>query len=367
MTVTNTTNSIREQGNGSKTAFDFPFKIFNTSDILVYSIVRATGVATLKTITTHYTVSINSSSEGGTVTWLTAPASTEDSFIERVIPYTQVAAIPVGGVFRESQVENQLDRLTMMAIQLEARLDRVFTLPSTASVDDIDLELPTPEASKIIGYNADADGLSLYDNPEASATAAAASAAAAASSATTASGHATTASTQASTATTQATNAAASAAAAAASAAAINFTLDTDDTLAANSDTRVPSQQAIKAYVDGKGFVERSDPSAADFSQASMTTDNTYRNMDLSAIVPAGAEAVLLTVTISDDAAASELRFRKDGNTNSFADAFLNTQVTGIQIGADIIVPLPASRIIEYIGDNLTFTSIVVVVKGWWI
>lgn len=62
----------------------------------------------------------------------------------------------------------------------------------------------------------------------------------------------TAAATSASTASTAATNAAASAVTAAASAASVTFTIDTDTTLAANSDVRVPSQKAIKTYTDGR-------------------------------------------------------------------------------------------------------------------
>ena len=75
MTVTNKTNTVEEAGNGSKVAFTFDFKTPAAGDLEVYEVDGTTLVATLLTITTHYTVALNTVTEGGTVTYVTAPAS----------------------------------------------------------------------------------------------------------------------------------------------------------------------------------------------------------------------------------------------------------------------------------------------------
>lgn len=184
MSVTNTTNRVQENGNGSKTAFDFSFKIFASSEVLVYDIVVATGVATLKTLSTHYTVSINAVTDGGTVTWLVAPASGHASLIIRSIPYTQTADLPTEGNFREDQVENQLDRAAMRDIQLEELISQCIKVPLTSDLTD--LELPAADAGKALVWNATEDGFENSqfnpDDAETAATAAAASEAAAAAS-----------------------------------------------------------------------------------------------------------------------------------------------------------------------------------------
>lgn len=216
MTVATTVNYVRTTANGAITAFDFTFPVFSSSEIEVYTIVRSTGVETLKTLTTHYTVSLNSSSPGGTITFLSAPAATLDVYIRRVVPYTQTADIPSGGNFPEEQIENQLDRLVMMIQQLAEEVGRAFTVSIGSNVSV--LTLPTPEDGKILAWDGTDGAMQNIDDPTdaaaTSATAAAASAAAAVTSAQAAASWAVTSYTHA-------TNAAASAAAAAASAASI--------------------------------------------------------------------------------------------------------------------------------------------------
>ena len=157
MTVANTTNSVRAAGNGSTTAFDFAFPIYNTTDLKVYKILNSTGVRTLQTITTDYTVSISTSAEGGTVTYVTAPSSLQDSFIERDLPYTQATNIPAVGGIREEQLENSLDKLCILVLQLlkKAQLSLKFVSSST----QVDQVVPEPSAGKVLGW--DSAGVAL--------------------------------------------------------------------------------------------------------------------------------------------------------------------------------------------------------------
>lgn len=162
MTVENVANKVREDGNGVKTAFTFSFKIYKTSDIKVYKVVKATGVATLQTLTTDYTVTINSITDGGTVTYVVAPTALQESFLISAFDIEQQTNIPDRGAIRESQIEKPLDLLTLLLRQLQEVVDRCvrFTLTSQQS----GIEMPEPEASKIIGWNATADGMENYDN-----------------------------------------------------------------------------------------------------------------------------------------------------------------------------------------------------------
>jgi len=76
MTVSSSTSRVSYNGNGSTTVFAYTFKVFDQDDLTV--IIRsANGTETVKTITTHYTVSGVGSAGGGNVTMLTAPASGE--------------------------------------------------------------------------------------------------------------------------------------------------------------------------------------------------------------------------------------------------------------------------------------------------
>jgi len=153
MTVSNTTSKIRYTGNGTTTAFTFPFKIFDNTDLEVYLITTATGASVLQTITTHYTVAITENADGGTVTMVTAPASTEELLIKRVLPRTQAVDLPAVSNFPEESIENALDKLTMLTAELEEAIDRTFALGETVDDSGIDTTLPTPSANKVIGWD----------------------------------------------------------------------------------------------------------------------------------------------------------------------------------------------------------------------
>ena len=85
MTISSTTVKNSYSGDGSTSAFSYTFKIFANSDLQV--IIRSsTGAETVKTITTHYTVSGAGDANGGSVTFTSGniPASGETVVIEEL-------------------------------------------------------------------------------------------------------------------------------------------------------------------------------------------------------------------------------------------------------------------------------------------
>lgn len=240
MALETTTNRAEFAGNGVTTVFSFPYYFLAEADLKVYVRNNSTGVETLKTLTTHYTITGEGEEAGGSVTMLSAPSASETLIIFRDPTITQ------GTDFRENDslpaeaTEEAFDRAAMISQRLKDRVDRAVRLSDGFS-PDFDPTLPTDlddAADKIPLVNEDGDGWAdAADWPSvtgvtagmaASAAAAAASASAAATSASNAATSATAAAlaeTNAETAETNAetaeTNAAASAAAAAASAAAV--------------------------------------------------------------------------------------------------------------------------------------------------
>jgi len=152
MTITNTTNKIREAGNGVKVTFSFPFKIFNASDLEVYKVTNADDTETLQTITTDYTVSINPTTEGGTVTYVSAPLGTEDSLIVRSIPQTQTSDLPVENNMPEETIENALDKAVMMIQELQEEINRSFKV--SVGNTSVGLTVPTPVEGKALLWDA---------------------------------------------------------------------------------------------------------------------------------------------------------------------------------------------------------------------
>ncbi len=128
-------------------------------------------------------------------------------------------------------------------------------------------------------------------------------------------------------------------------------------------DTDVPLTEGGVAYAS---FRDRGDPAAADYTLTDFTTDGTWRDLDLSGIVPAGAKAVLLYIRIKDDLTDRVFGLRKNGNSNAFNTYALNTQVANLSVYDEATVACDSNRIIEYNFTNTTWTSVDVTVRGWW-
>jgi len=114
-------------------------------------------------------------------------------------------------------------------------------------------------------------------------------------------------------------------------------------------------------------FVDRGDPSAYDFGVGSFTQNSQWNELDLHAIVPSGAIAVLLFIDGYGGSPTAYARFRKKGNANEINMSQVTQQVTATGVTADLIVPLPSDRIIEYKMYDNRWNAFNMAVKGWWI
>lgn len=157
MTVAASYAPVREAGNGSKVDFDFSWKIYNASELIVNKITNATdALGSDLTLNVDYTVTINAVTEGGTVHYTVAPTVLQDSFIRRNIPLTQIIEVPSNNLFRENQLQQAFNRIVMMIQQLQEQLDRTAVAAPTETTE---LEFPTPAADQIIGWNPAGDAL----------------------------------------------------------------------------------------------------------------------------------------------------------------------------------------------------------------
>jgi len=164
MTVTNKTNTVEEAGNGSKVAFTFDFKTPAAGDLEVYEVDGTTLVATLLTITTHYTVALNTATEGGTVTYVTAPASGKNSFIKRVMDLDQQTDVPTEGNIPEASLNNEYDKSRMIDIQQQDELDRCLKFATTSTLSNFTVPEDTSaanRANKTIAYDTAGTALTL--------------------------------------------------------------------------------------------------------------------------------------------------------------------------------------------------------------
>lgn len=227
MALSSTTSRVSYSGNGSTTAFSFPYYFLADADLVV--ILKASnGTETTQTITTHYTVSGAGNTAGGTVTMLTAPASGTTLTIYRDPAVTQDLDLVENDPMPAEEIEERLDKLTMISQRAKDRLDRAVRLTDGFSAS-FDPKLPAVlTADTVIKINAAGTAFEIGPTVDEIDTAAA-SASAAAASASAASGSASAAAASATAASGSATAAAASAAEAAVNAAAANVPTASDE------------------------------------------------------------------------------------------------------------------------------------------
>lgn len=131
MTVSSQVTRADYNGNGVTTLFSVPFYFVDQTHLTVLSTVIATGVSTALTLSTNYTVSGAGVSTGGSVTLLSAPASTVRLTILRNVPYLQNTHYVPNDPFPSTSHEAALDLLTMEAQQINEILSRTVTFPSS--------------------------------------------------------------------------------------------------------------------------------------------------------------------------------------------------------------------------------------------
>jgi hypothetical protein len=190
--------------------------------------------------------------------------------------------------------------------------------------------------------------------------------------------------------------------------------LDTDTTLAANSDTKIPTQKAVKAYVDSGGNPNASETQAGISQEAtdlqvtngsstgstgaklfvtpaklatrfltkstqyvdstqvfSGTAPTTYTDLDLSAVIGANQKMVMLKVTSPENGA---ITFRRNGDTSDYHPTGNTGEYGGVcscnlygtvadQSGM-IIVKTDTSGVVEWFKDDAD--AVVINVESYW-
>jgi len=156
MAVSNTTVAQLYNGNDSLVDFAIPFAFISgeLGDIDVYLVDEATGEKTLKTISTHYTLT-PSGDDPTLVTFNTAPTSDEKVLIERTLAYTQVVDYINSARVSPEQVELGMDRLVLMAQQLYYLISKapLFNILDSSFSRD----LPLIEADGVLAVNSAGD------------------------------------------------------------------------------------------------------------------------------------------------------------------------------------------------------------------
>jgi len=115
----------------------------------------------------------------------------------------------------------------------------------------------------------------------------------------------------------------------------------------------------------GHKYVDRGDIDDYDFIVGDLTCDWTWRDLDLSAIVPVNAVAVHIVAIVRDDNVISNFQLRKNGMSTEINIARIATQSNLASMYLDVIQPCDADRVIEYRATNAVFSTISIYVRGW--
>ena len=267
--------------------YNFTFEILAAADIAVYR------DDTLLTLTTNYTVTINSNGTGF-VTLTAAPTGATQIAIVGNRTIQRTTDFVTGGDFFANTLNDELDQQTIFAQQNAEGLGRALQAPQTDPTT-IDMTLPraADRANKTLAFDANGDptlGISAADvaNAVTYATNAANSATAAAASASSASSSASSASSSASTASTAATNASNSASSASTSAS----NASTSASNAATSETNAASS-ASAASTSASNAASSASSASTSASNASTSATNAASSASSAAASAASALAAL--------------------------------------------------------------------------
>lgn len=163
MTISSTTRKAGPfTGNGVAVAFPFAYKVFAASEVLVVQAVTATGMETIKVLTTDYTVALNAdqdASPGGTVTMLIAPPAGTTLTLASQVSNLQPTNLTNAGGFYPSVINSALDRCVIQIQQLAEKLGRTLSISISSSSSG---QLPAPVALALLGWNSTATAVQNF-------------------------------------------------------------------------------------------------------------------------------------------------------------------------------------------------------------
>lgn len=154
MTVANETARTSATGTntaGQEVAYSFPAS--DSSDLIVRTRITATGVESDPlSETTDYTATV--SDTGGTVTMVSAIATSKTIHVIRDTPNTQSLDLVSGGSFDDENVEEALDKLTRAVADNADLITRCIQMPPTDAALDMELDNSVDRASNYLAFTA---------------------------------------------------------------------------------------------------------------------------------------------------------------------------------------------------------------------
>ena len=174
MTVSAQNSYISYTGNGSTTAYSWPYKLFAATDLKVYTVVIATGVETLQTSGGSGTYDYNINSDLDTVTLNNNLPATHKLFLTRIQALEQPTDYIEGDAFPAAVHEDTLDKIVLQLQQHEEQLKRALKLKQSTATRS-EPAIPELAANKLIKVDAAGTGFETQSTVDVTAVAAIAS------------------------------------------------------------------------------------------------------------------------------------------------------------------------------------------------
>ena len=132
----------------TQTSFTVNFEFFAAADLNVFV------DNTLKTITTHYTVSGGNGSTGTVTMSVTGASGGSTVVITRDIALERTTDFPVSGAFNISSLNTELDKLVAIDADVDDTIGRSIRLQDSDASASMELPLKAARVGTVLGFNA---------------------------------------------------------------------------------------------------------------------------------------------------------------------------------------------------------------------
>ena len=258
-TVQSTIDKKIYQGDGISTVFSFPYNIYLPTDLAVYETVVATSNTTQLTLNTNYSITLTAISgvtgaytatinlAGGSSPVGALAVGTQLTIL-RSLPLTQLINISDYSATPAATWNKALDRSLIIEQQLQEQINRSLLAPvgSTSST-----QFPTSSPGTVIGWNSSGGLVNVIPNTGA------------------------------------------------------YLTTSNDGTLSANSDGLIPTQKAVKTYVDNRTsfnvLTYGADPTGTNDSTIAIQAAETAAAVSGGSVyLPTGSYKITSTINVAD-------------------------------------------------------------------
>ena len=156
MTISTTIIKNSYSGNGSTTAFTYNFKITAETEIQVIVKTDATGAESVRSIgtgSTNYSVS-GVGNNSGTVTFVTAPTSSETVVLRRSTTQTQAMDLIDNDPMSADTIETAHDKAIAISQELQEQIDRSIKISRANTMTSTEfVTSATDRANKILSFD----------------------------------------------------------------------------------------------------------------------------------------------------------------------------------------------------------------------